>query len=147
MDKKLNLLISFLAVSTGFIFYYTWHSDPDTTKHISENIQESNISNNLADKVSIPKKETNQAFSSEKKIHPIKVHLTKDDKDKNFIEDTNISSVSINQQKKHIAQVYSKLEPDTYQEDIQEAEENFDELDVESQKIKDKLNNEVKGIE
>lgn len=147
MEKKLNLLISFLAVATGFIFYYTWHSNSGVDTQISKNKHESNTSNSLTNKVSIPKKETYETTNTTQENHPIKVHLTKERESKKFIEDDNISSIPIEQQQKHIAQTYNKLEPATYQEDVQEAEENFDELDVESREISQNLQNEMTDIE
>lgn len=147
MDKKLNLLISFLAVATGFMFYYTWHNSSGIDRHTNKDIQESNVLNSLANKVSIPKKETYKTSDTSREKHPIKVHLTKENEDKRFIEENNISSVPIEEQEKHIAQVYSNLEPATYQEDIQEAEENFDELDSESKELSQNLQNEMENME
>ena len=146
MDKKINLLIFFLIFVTSFIYYYTRHNI-SISRHTRQDMKENNVSVNLTDKVAIPKKETYKTSDTSREKHPIKVHLTKANEDKRFIEENNISSVPIEEQEKHIAQVYSSLEPATYQEDIQEAEENFYELDIKSQEITQNLQDEMRDIE
>jgi len=147
MEKKLNLLIAFLAIATGYLFYFTWSSNSEINRNTSVDIQENNHSNDLANKVSIPKRETKKSDVSNIKKHSVEFHLTKDNSSKKLIEENNISSNSFQKEQKLIAQTYSNLEPATYVEDIQTAEENFEELDVESRDIKQELQEEMAEIE
>ena len=140
MDKKFNFFIALLLILAGYMFYFVWNDSLDT--QISQ--KDSDEKNFTLDKKKvIPKKEIVQST-------PIKTYQSIEAKKKqqsSLIEEQNFTTLSIKEEKEQIEATYSKLEPKSFYDDVQEAEIYFNKIDSESDEITQNLANEMNDIE
>ena len=142
MNKKLNFTIFILSILAGGVFYSVLNNDSTNTNQIATSRQDTNNSISTVNKITIPKKE----FKAKSSYSNNKVTFI-DKEDKPTIQENNITTTSIDEQKRVIAATYNKLEPATYQEDIQKAKEAFVQLDIKAKEISQNIQNEMREIE